>query len=166
MNDAPNCERALIRDMEDRDRESVIDLIWQLNRFEDAISRDRAPGRKAAAAGLARNRRRMAEHGGVELVAELGGRVVGYLLCVIETAQPYVREDYARHAYIAELVIDEARRGQGLGPRLIAEAESFARSQGMPSIFIGVLAGNDPADRLYERLGYGTYAIERVKRLD
>ena len=34
-----------IRDMEDGDREAVIDLIWQLNRFEDAISHDRAPQR-------------------------------------------------------------------------------------------------------------------------
>lgn len=157
---------AAIREMEDRDRDRVIDLIWQLNLFEEAISRDRALDRKAAAAGLARNRRRMSEHGGIELVAEVEGQVVGYLLCVIEMAQPYVRQDLSRQAYVAELVIDERQRGRGLGSRLIDAAESFARAQDAASIFIGVLAGNDPADRLYEHLGFRAYAIERVKRLD
>ena len=156
----------LIREMDDADRETVIDLIWELNLYENAITHDRATGRKAATAGLAGNRRRMAEHGGTELVAEVDGNVVGYLLCVIESAQAYVHERFSRHAYIAELVIAEAARGRGLGQALIAAAEDFARASDMRSIFIGVLAGNAPADRLYEHLGYQTYNIERMKRLD
>jgi hypothetical protein len=36
----------------------------------------------------------------------------------------------------------------------------------VPSIFIGVLAGNEPADRLYDHLGYRRYSIERMKRLE
>lgn len=156
----------LIRDMDDADREAVIDLIWQLNLFEDKISHDRAPGRKAAAAGLGANRRRMSDHGGTELVAEINGTVVGYLLCVIEKAEAYIRDDFGMHAYIAELVIAEGHRGQGLGQKLLSAAEAYARARGMPSIFIGVLAGNTPADRLYEHLGYRTYNIERMKRLD
>ena len=156
----------LIREMDDADREAVIDLIWELNLFENAISGDRAAGRKAAAGGLAGNRRRMAEHGGIELVAEVDGKVMGYLLCVIESAQAYVHERFSRHAYIAELVITEAARGQGLGQALVAEAEAFARASDMRTIFIGVLAGNKPAERLYEHLGYRTYNIERMKQLD
>ncbi len=156
----------IIRDMEDADREAVIDLIWQLNLFEDKISGDRAPGRKAAAAGLGANRRRMADHGGAEMVAEIDGKVVGYLLCVIEKADAYIRESFGMQAYIAELVIDEGHRGKGLGQKLIAAAEDYARGRDMPSIFIGVLAGNAPADRLYEHLGYRSYSIERMKRLD
>jgi GNAT superfamily N-acetyltransferase len=155
-----------VRDMDNADREPVIDLIWQLNLFEDKISGDRAPGRKAAASGLAANRRRMAEHGGVELVAELDGRIVGYLLCVIEEAEPYVRDAERLHAYIAELVIAEGNRGRGLGQKLISAAEDFARGQGMSSIQIGALSGNGPANRLYEHLGYASYSISRKKRLD
>lgn len=155
----------VIRDMEDADREAVIDLIWQLNLYEDTISQDRAHSRKAAASGLAANRRRMADHGGAELVAEVDGSVGGYLLCVIEKSEAYLREDFGMSAYIAELVVDEKLRGRGLGQRLIAAAEDYARALGMPSIFIGALAGNLPAARLYEHLGYGPYAIERMKRL-
>lgn len=158
--------QAIIRDMDDADRETVIDLIWELNRFENGVSGDRAPDRKAAASGLGANRRRMAGHGGIELVAEVDGAVVGYLLCVIESAQAYVHSRYSRHAYIAELVVAQAMRGKGLGQRLMAAAEAFAREQGVPSIFIGVLAGNEPADRLYDHLGYRRYSIERMKRLE
>ncbi len=155
-----------IREMDDADRETVIDLIWELNRFENAISGDRAAGRKAAAGGLAGNRRRMSEHGGIELVVEVDGLVAGYLLCVIESAEAYVHEQFSRRAYIAELVVAEAVRGGGIGQALIAAAEDFARASDMRTIFIGVLAGNAPADRLYEQLGYRPYSIERMKRLD
>ena len=41
---------------------------------------------------------------------------------------------------LAELVVAQAMRGKGLGQRLMAAAEAFAREQGVPSIFIGVLA--------------------------
>jgi ribosomal protein S18 acetylase RimI-like enzyme len=158
-------DKPIIREMEPHDREAVIDLIWELNRFEDRISNDRAPGRKAAAAGLANNRRRMGDLGGVELVAALDGRIVAYLLCVIEAAQPYVRDAFARHAYIAELVVTEAARGRRIGQALIAEAESYARARDMSSILISALAGNAAADGLYEHLGYRAYTIERIKRL-
>jgi GNAT superfamily N-acetyltransferase len=159
------CVDIIVRDMEDADREAVIDLIWRLNRFEDAISQDRAPQRKAAASGLAANRRRMAEHGGVELVAAIEGRPVGYLLCVIEGAEPYVHPDFGSHAYIAELVVDEGSRGKGIGRRLIAAAEDFARASGLGRIFIGALAGNAAAHRLYEGLGFAAHNVERMKRL-
>ncbi len=162
----PQMTDALIRDMDNADREAVIDLIWQLNLFEDKISGDRAPGRKAAAAGLGANRRRMSDHGGAELVAEIDGKVVGYLLCVIEKTDAYIRERYGMCAYIAELVISEGHRGKGFGRQLINAAEAYARGRDMPSIFIGVLAGNAAADQLYEGLGYHAYSIERVKRLD
>lgn len=156
---------AILRPMAPADREAVIDLVWDLNRYEDAISGDRATERDAAAACLGANRRRVAEHGGLELVAEAGDRVVGYLCAVIEQGPAYLRPSERTQMWIAELVVAEAARRRGVGEALVAAAESDARARGLARIMIGHLVGNEGAERLYARMGYAPYVVERIKRL-
>jgi ribosomal protein S18 acetylase RimI-like enzyme len=60
--------------------------------------------------------------------------------------------------------VREAHRGQGIGRALVAEAERLARARGVARILMGVLPGN-PAEALYRRLGYRTYAVELAKDL-
>ena len=55
--------------------------------------------------------------------------------------------------YIQTICIDPARRGQGLGSRLLAFAEQRIL-QVSPNIFMCVSSFNRDARRLYERLGY------------
>ena len=55
--------------------------------------------------------------------------------------------------YIQTICIDPARRGQGLGARLVEFAEERIL-QVSPNVFMCVSAFNLDARRLYERLGY------------
>lgn len=55
--------------------------------------------------------------------------------------------------YIQTICIDPARRGQGLGSRLVEFAEQRI-VQVSPNIFMCVSSFNHDARRLYERLGY------------
>lgn len=55
--------------------------------------------------------------------------------------------------YIQTVCIDPARRGQGLGSRLVEFAEQRIL-QVSPNIFLCVSSFNQDARRLYERLGY------------
>lgn len=50
--------------------------------------------------------------------------------------------------------LDAWPQGTGVGTKLIAAAEDFARSRGFDRIGIAVLVDNTAARRLYERLGY------------
>lgn len=59
-------------------------------------------------------------------VAVEGLRVVGYLAM---SHRPQIRLG-GRAAYIDELVVDERRRGEGLGTALLAEALRYARGLG------------------------------------
>jgi ribosomal protein S18 acetylase RimI-like enzyme len=45
-------------------------------------------------------------------------------------------------------------RGRGLGTSLMRVAEDIARAEGCPSLCLSVADDNDPARRLYARLGY------------
>jgi GNAT superfamily N-acetyltransferase len=151
--------------MREEDREAVVDLLWQLNLHEKRNSDTRSDRREDAAACLAWNDGRIRE-GGAHLVAECEGRVAAYMCLVVDMAPPFVRAELRRHLCVADLVVDAACRGRGIGRALLAEAEAFARRQGLRHIFIGVVHGNDGADRLYAAQGFRPFALERLKSLD
>lgn len=60
-----------------------------------------------------------------------------------------------RSAHVSALWVDENQRGQGLGSRLLASAEDYAREQGCDRIHLETR--NESARRLYERLGYDVF---------
>lgn len=157
----------VIRDMEREDREAVIELMLTLNRFENAISGDRATSRKAAIASLADDEEKLRAGGGLRLVAAPeGGVAVGYMCCAVAYGPPFLKEEVRTFLYVHSLVVAEAARGGGVGAALMAGAEDFARAQGLRAMVVAHLAGNEGAGRLYERLGFSPHMIERQKRLD
>ncbi|KOV55913.1 GNAT family N-acetyltransferase [Streptomyces sp. MMG1121] len=59
-------------------------------------------------------------------------------------------------AYVFDVETDAARRGRGHGRTLMLLAERQAIEAGRPVLGLNVFAGNGPAERLYESLGYET----------
>lgn len=84
------------------------------------------------------------------LVAELDGAVIGCLtlstMRVLHRPKPVGR--------ISMLVVDESRRGAGIGARLVAAAEARLRAMGCGLIEVTSNARREPAHAFYERLGY------------
>ncbi len=65
--------------------------------------------------------------------------------------------------FINALAVFAEGRNQGIGSRLLAEAESQARFNGFQKMSIQVYEQNTGAVRLYERLGYDRVASEPVR---
>ena len=84
---------------------------------------------------------------------------------IVQEDQVFVRDDVRRHGYVSDLVVDEAWRGKGIGRLLIGEAERLTREKGLKRLVIGVMAGNDGAERLYGELGFSVYAKAMMKPL-
>lgn len=57
-------------------------------------------------------------------------------------------------AFVFDVEVDEEHRGRGHGRSLMLLAETQARDVGLGRIGLNVFAGNTPALRLYESLGY------------
>ncbi|MFC8132435.1 GNAT family N-acetyltransferase [Streptomyces sp. NPDC057302] len=57
-------------------------------------------------------------------------------------------------AFVFDVEVDEEHRGRGHGRSLMLLAETQARAVGLRRIGLNVFAGNTPALRLYESLGY------------
>lgn len=57
---------------------------------------------------------------------------------------------------VAALVVEETRRGEGIGKALMKHAEAWARQQGYPAIFLRSNEIREEAHKFYEGLGYDT----------
>jgi GNAT superfamily N-acetyltransferase len=155
----------LVRPAGEADRAVLIEHTIALNRFEQAFTQDRAPDAASAAAVIDHFTRRVGESG-LFLVAEAAGRVIGHLVLAIETAPPYLAAEYRREAWVADAFVQEIWRGKGAFRTMLAVAQAHAVQAGCRRLHIGVLAGNDRAERIYRQAGFRTYAAELVKELD
>lgn len=89
------------------------------------------------------------------LVAEHAGQLVGYVLLQ--------GGDFRRNCHTAHLVIGilQAFTGQGLGARLLAEAEQWARQRAIHRLELTVMTHNTRAVSLYQKCGF---VIEGTRR--
>jgi ribosomal protein S18 acetylase RimI-like enzyme len=69
-------------------------------------------------------------------------------------------------AFIYDIAVDEARRGEGLGRAAMLAAENLIRDAGFREIGLNVFGFNEPARRLYASLGYRAVATHMTKRLE
>lgn len=94
----------------------------------------------------------------VLLLAEDGGRLVGYgLAYAMPAADGWLADTWVTGDRIGEIeslgVLPEYR-GRGIGTRLLRQLQDRLREQGAADVVLGVLPGNTDAVRLYERHGY------------
>ncbi|MFD7611122.1 GNAT family N-acetyltransferase [Streptomyces sp. NPDC059828] len=94
-------------------------------------------------------------------VLEAEGCVVGHVWVGEREVRPG-----ERGAYVYDIRVAEPHRGRGHGRTLMLLAERIARTEaGAGLLGLRVLAGNTPALRLYESLGYRATRINVGKRL-
>jgi len=64
--------------------------------------------------------------------------------------------DYARYAFIVDVIVEESHRGKGIGTAIMSEIIAGCRNLGVDSINLWPSKGNVP---FYERLGF--YALPK-----
>jgi ribosomal protein S18 acetylase RimI-like enzyme len=82
------------------------------------------------------------------LVARAGGEIVGTLTLVIFPIPTGIR------AWVEDVVVDEAARGQRVGEALTIEALRIARKAGARTVDLTTRPSREAAGRLYERVGF------------
>ncbi|MEW2247495.1 MULTISPECIES: GNAT family N-acetyltransferase [unclassified Streptomyces] len=90
------------------------------------------------------------------LVAELDGRVVGYVR--LGTPTPLPTNAHVR--YIRGLAVAEEVRGRGVGRALLRAAVEEARAKGFRRITLRVLGHNTGARALYESEGFVVEGVQ------
>lgn len=96
---------------------------------------------------------------GSHLVAELEGRLAGYLRLKPATALP--ENAHVFGVFGLAVALDARRRG--VASALLAAAEEHARARGARKLSLRVLGTNTGAQRLYEGLGFQREGVLRAE---
>lgn len=156
----------MIRDYDaTRDRDQLRECIVCLQEHERGLEPALPEGPTMADDYLAFLVDRCVGLSGKMLVAEVEGRVAGFVAVFGKVPPEEPDEEQAEYAYVSDLVVLPAYRGRGLGRGLLEAAQAFARAQGVGSIRIGVFVRNGAARELYQDLGFVAYHLQMVKRL-
>lgn len=161
----PTSPDIILRPMQPADREAVIDLLWALNKVEADLGATRRVDRFAAIRCLDYDEDAVRASRGQLIVADAAGDVVGYIAMSQREGGPFLPDRYLPQLYIENLVVHPERRSAGIGALLIAEAERFARANGLGALTLGVIPGNLRGQAFYQREGFSADAIEMMKPL-
>ncbi len=82
--------------------------------------------------------------------------VMGYAFCVLKQ-QPFSTNMVPfKSLYIDDLCVDSKCRGKHIGEQLFEYVKAEAKRLGCYEITLAVWAGNDGAERFYDRIGFKT----------
>lgn len=155
----------IVRTARAEDRPALVRLMGALNEFEAAIADNRADA-SAAESHLDWVSGEIERQGGMTLVAETGGAVVGFLSFAFEEDPgTFVRPEHRRHAMIWDISVEEETRGQGVGQALLEAAEAHTKAAGIGEMRLYVLESNERARRIYAKSGYCDYERLMAKRI-
>jgi ribosomal protein S18 acetylase RimI-like enzyme len=91
------------------------------------------------------------------LIARSGAQPVGYAVVRVMASGPELRDAWQVPETIAEIetmLVSAEFRDAGLGSRLLDEIDAELERRGITEVIVGLMPGNDGAQRLYERRGF------------
>ena len=134
---------------------------YRLYAEADALHARERPDRFRPTDQPARSRRlfdrHLADPDQALFVAEVDGAVVG--LVRVQALERFAVPDVPalaprRYAMVQELVVAQSHQRRGIATRLMTEAHRWARDRGLTQVGLTVYDFNQPALRLYAKLGY------------
>ena len=103
------------------------------------------------------------EPNAVVLVAEQRGEVIGYVYAALEPISWKELRDAC--GFIHDIVVDERGRRDGVATALMDAAMAWLKERGAPRVVLGTAEQNEPAQRLFARMGFRRTMVEMTKEL-
>ncbi len=155
----------LIREYEETDANQVMQCIVALQDFEHKLYDKMSDGKSIASQYLKLLLEDLEDQDGKIFVAEVGGKVVGYVHVHARVKNEEIIEIEHEWAEMQDLAVLEEYRGMGIGKALIKRAEEYARQKGATEMRTEVLALNTAGRRLYSTVGFSEHLIVVRKSL-
>lgn len=91
------------------------------------------------------------------LVADDGGKVVGYLIAQKQRRPPIYH--HTQVAYLSDSFVAVSHRGQGILRQFMAEMHKWCKSEGITAVDVQIFEGNKDAQEVYQHLGFTPYRV-------
>lgn len=88
------------------------------------------------------------------LVAEVDGKIVGYIMCRIEFGLSNLRFGLAKKGHVISIAVLPEYRRRGIGKKLMEKAMKAMKDYGASEFYLEVRVSNIPAINLYRKLNY------------
>jgi len=90
------------------------------------------------------------------LVAEMNGKVVGYIMTRVDRGFDYYSSHraFAEKGHIISIAVLPHARRKGIGEALLRRAVESVKKRGVKEVYLEVRVSNTPAINLYHKLGF------------
>ena len=89
------------------------------------------------------------------LVAEINGRLVGYIMCKTEYGfSNFKKLGFVKKGHVVSVAVLEEQRKKGIGRVLVEEAIAGTKIKKADELYLEVRCSNNEAVRLYEKIGF------------
>lgn len=89
------------------------------------------------------------------LVAEVNGRLVGYIMCKTEYGfSNFKKLGFVKKGHVVSVAVLEEQRKKGIGRALIEEAIAGGKIKKADELYLEVRCSNNEAVKLYEKIGF------------
>ncbi len=89
------------------------------------------------------------------LVAEVNGKLVGYIMCKTEYGfSNFKKLGFVKKGHVVSVAVLEEQRKKGIGRVLIEEAIAGTKIKKADELYLEVRCSNNEAVRLYEKIGF------------
>jgi len=89
------------------------------------------------------------------IVAEISGKIVGYIMCKIEHGfSNFKKLGFVKKGHVVSVAVIDEHRRKGYGSVLVDEAVKGVKTIQGSELYLEVRCSNNDAVRLYEKLGF------------
>ena len=89
------------------------------------------------------------------IVAEISGKIVGYIMCKIEHGfSNFKKLGFVKKGHVVSIAVIDEHRRKGFGSVLVDEAVKGVKTIQGSELYLEVRCSNNDAVRLYEKLGF------------
>ena len=89
------------------------------------------------------------------IVAEIGGKYVGYIMCKTEFGfSNFKKLGFVKKGHVVSIAVVEEHRRKGIGNALVEESVNGVKLRKCDEFYLEVRCSNTDAVRLYEKMGF------------
>ena len=89
------------------------------------------------------------------IVAEIGGKPIGYIMCKTEFGfSNFKKLGFVKKGHVVSIAVVEEHRKKGIGNALVEESVNGVKLRNCDEFYLEVRCSNNEAVRLYEKLGF------------